>query len=292
MVPLTEPERAWVQKHPVVYWGADPKWPPFSCFDKQGRMTGIDVEVVKLLGKRTGLNLQLVKSSSWSETLGMATSDKIDFVGGIAQTEERERLHGLRFTEVFCNFPSVIVTRKETAFLTSLDHLKTKRIAVPKDYATTEELKKRYPTARFVLTDNEEQSMLAVAGDKADCTVLNIASASYVAHMRGLSNLKISGFSDLDFFLCMAVRKDDPELRSILEKGLATISPLEKEEIYAGYILPETRSAIDWRVWRRRVIYAILAGMAALTAVLCWNRSLKKEIRRRTATESALLAGA
>lgn len=289
VVPLTEVERAWVQKHPVVYWGADPKWPPFSYFDKQGRMAGIDVEVVKLLGQRTGLNLQLVESSSWPETMRMAISNQIDFVGGIARTEERERLHGLRFTEVFCNFPTVIVTRKETPFLTSLNDVRMKRIALPKDYATTEELEKRYPSAHFVITDNEEQSMLAVAGDDADCTVLNLASASYVEHMRGLTNLKISGFSDLDFFLCMAVRKEEPELRSILEKGLATIDPKDKEEIYERYIPTETRSEINWRTWRRRVIYAVLAGMVGLTAVLCWNRSLTKEIRRRTATETALL---
>ena len=286
---LSSAERAWVEKHPVIYWGVDPQWPPFSSLDKNGRMTGIDVDLVELLAKRTGLNIQLVNTRSWSETLRKVAAGEIDFVGGIARTDERERLLGLRFTEVFCNFPTAIVTRKDMPFLTSMSRLKSKRIALPRDYATTEELQKRYPDAHFVITDDEEQCMLMVAGNNADATIVNLASASYVVHMRGLTDLKISGFTDVDFYLSDAVRKDEPELHSILEKGLASISASEKEAIYANYIIPETRSEIEWRVWRRRAIYSILAGAVALMAVLFWNRSLAQEIRLREAAETALL---
>ncbi|MDB6064033.1 MAG: Histidine kinase [Pedosphaera sp.] len=288
-VVLSESEQAWVQKHPVVYWGTDPRWPPFSCFDKEGRIYGINVEMVKLLAKRTGLNMQHVKTPTWPETLQKAGTGEIDVVAGITRTEERKRMYGLKFTEVFCTFPTAIVTRKEMRFMMPLDEIMSKRIAMPRDYASTEELQRRYPNAHFVITDNEEQSMLMVAGNKADATVLNLASASYVAHMRGLSNLKISGFTDFDFFLSMAVRKDAPELHSILEKGLATINARDKEAIYAASIIPETRNAMDWRVWRRRAIYAVLAGAVASTAVLFWNRSLAREIRRRNTVEIALL---
>ncbi|MDB6017046.1 MAG: Histidine kinase [Pedosphaera sp.] len=286
---LSESERAWVQKHPVVYCAVDPQWPPFSCYDKQGRIVGINVEMVRLLAKRTGLNIQLVRTPNWSETLRKAGTGEIDFVGGIAHTEKRKRIHGLQFTEVFCNFPTAIVTRNDMPFLTSLNELKSKRIAVPRDYATTEELQKRYPDAHFVITTNEEQSMLMVADNQADATVLNLASANYVVRTRGLTNLKISGFSDLVFFLILAVRKDAPELHSILEKGLATMEPREKETIYAGYIVPETLNAINWRVWRRRTIFLAFAGVAALTVVLFWNRSLAREIRQRKTAETALL---
>jgi signal transduction histidine kinase len=287
---LNDAERAWLQKHPVVYWGADPHWPPFSSLGKQGRLSGIDVDVINLVAHRAGLNLKLIETPTWSETLARATAGQIDFVGGIAHTEERERLRGLRFTKAFCTFPTAIVTRKDMPFMTSLEDLRFKRIALPRDYATTEELQKAYPQAHFVITGTEEQSMLVVAGGQADATVLNLASASYVAHMCGLANLKISGFTDLDFFLRMAVSKDEPELLSILEKGLATLDKHELESIYAGYINPETRNAINWRVWRRRTLYSILIGSGALIAALLWNRSLAREIQRREKAESALLA--
>src|SRR5262249_32140845 len=155
-----------------------------------------------------------------------------DFIGGIAKTEKRTRLLGLQFTEVYCDFPTAIVTRKDMPFFTSMHALKSQRVALPRGYATTEELLKLYPGARVVLTENEEESMLSVASNSADATVLNLASACYVVHTRGLVNLKISGFSEINFFLSLGVRPGAPELRSILQKGLATISPHEKWEIY------------------------------------------------------------
>src|SRR5581483_10866767 len=225
---------------------------------------------------------------NWSETLQKAAAGEIDFVGGIARTEERERLLGLHFTEVFCDFPTAIVTRKDMPFLTTMSSLKTQRIAVVRDYATTELLRKRYPDAHFVVTDSEEQSMLMVAANKADATVVNLASAGYVVHMRGLTDLKISGFTKADFFLSLAVRNGAPELHSILEKGLATIDDREKETIYASYIVAETRHEINWKVWRRRAIYAVLLGAVTTLLVLLWNRSLVRQIRLREAAETDL----
>lgn len=277
-----------MHEHPVVYWAADPHWPPFSTLDNQGRISGIDVEIVKLLASRTGLNIKFVPTRDWTETLLKAKSGEIDFIGGIARTEERERMLNLRFTEVFCKFPTAIVTSKKSPFLVSLHTLRSSRVALPRDYATTEEFRRNYPQVRIVLTDNEAQSMLAVAENKADSTVVNLASACYIVHTYGLSNLKISGLSEVDFFLSVAVRHDDPQLLSILSKGLATIGPLEKEDIYAAYITPETLNAINWRTWRRRLTYSAIAGGALLAAVLLWNRRLSREIKRRTVAEASL----
>jgi signal transduction histidine kinase len=285
---LTESERAWVQRHPVVTWGVDPQWPPFSSFDERGKIGGIDVDMVRLIASRTGLELRFVPTRNWTETLNKASTGELDFVGGIARTEERDRLLGLRFTHAFCHFPTAIVTRKEMPFLTCMQDLKSRRVALPRNYATTEALQRLYPDTPLMMTTNEEESMLAVAASKADATALNLASAGYIVHMRGLSNLKISGFTEADFFLSLAVRQDLPELYSILEKGLASVGPREKEAIYAAYITTQTRRAIDWKVWRRRLIYSLAAGTAISLAMLLRNRRLTREIGRRKAVEASL----
>jgi light-regulated signal transduction histidine kinase (bacteriophytochrome) len=101
--------------------------------------------------------------------------------------------------------------------------------------------------------------------------------------------LKISGFTELDFFLSLAVRKSAPELHSILEKGLATVNPREKEAIYADYIHLDTRKEIEWKTWRRLAIYALLAGAVGLTGMLLWNRRMGREIQRRKGAESELV---
>jgi signal transduction histidine kinase len=285
-VTLTEAEKAWMQRHPVVHWGVDPHWPPFSKIDEHGQITGIDAELIQLLTKRTGLNIQLVRTMTWSETYEMAKVGQIDFVSGFVKTQER--LNGFNFTRPYGTFPLTIITRKDSPFLTSISQLSSNRIAAPRDYAVTARLMDVYPDTKFLLTDNAEQAMLMVAGNEADATVETLAIASYVVHMRGLSNLKISGLTHVDLALRLGVRKDLPELVSILDKGLATIDAKEQEEIYARYILPETLGNFKWRLWRQRLIYSILAGAGAVAAVLIWNRRLAHEIEQRKHAEKEL----
>jgi len=288
-VVLNEAEKAWEQKHPVVYWGVDPQWPPFSSYDKRGLITGIDVEIVNLIAKRTGLNMVFVRTASWPETIRKVTTGEIDVVAGIARTEQREQVLGLAFTEVFCQFPRAIVTRRDMPFVLLMSELRTKRIVLPRGYALTEEVQRGYPELKLILTDTEEQSMLMVAGNKADVTALNLASAGYIVHMRGLANLKISGFTQRDFILSLAVRKSTPELHTILQKGLDAINARDKEAIYANYIHPDTLKEIDWKTWRRRAIYAVFAGAAGLAGLLLWNRKMANEIKMRKAAENALV---
>jgi signal transduction histidine kinase len=288
-VPLTDAEKAWVQRHPVVYWGVHPHWPPFSSFDEHGRASGINVELVELIAKQAGLKLKLVRTSSWTETLTNASTGEMHFIGGIARTERREQVYHLHFTEPYCNFPTAIITRKDSPFLTSLDDLtKSATLALPRNYASTKTILENYPDARIIRADTEEDCMLMVAANKADATVLNLASATYVTHTRGLTNLKISGFTDIDFFLTLGVHQDSPELASILEKALASIDKKEQEAIYAKYLLPETLQEFSWKVWRQRLIYSVFFAAVALTAVLFWNRRLAREIKQRKLAEKEL----
>ena len=173
-VTLSEPEREWLQKHPVITGAVDPKWPPFSSYDKQGTPSGITVETVRLVASRTGLNVKLLRTADWSETLRKASTGEIDFVAGIAQTEQRERVNKLRFTDPFCKFPTAIITHKETPFVTTVHDLLLRRIAVPRDYAATEELMKCHPDAHYLLTETEEESMLLVWAAKPTppCSIL------------------------------------------------------------------------------------------------------------------------
>jgi signal transduction histidine kinase len=286
---LTEAEKAWIQKHPVVYWGVDPHWPPFSYYDKQGQMRGIDAEIVELVAKRTGLNMQLVRTTSWPDTLHKISTGGVDVVAGIARTEQREQVLKLAFTEVFCRFPTAIVTRQDMPFAMLMSQLRTKRIVLTRGFVQAEEFQRLYPDVKVTLTDSDEQSMLMVAGNQADVTALNLASAAYIVHMRGLANLKISGFTQREFFLSLAVKDSTPELHSILEKGLETINPREMEAIYGHYIHPDTLKEIDWKTWRRRAVYAVLAGAVGLAGLLLWNRKMANEIKRRKDAENALV---
>jgi signal transduction histidine kinase len=127
-----------------------------------------------------------------------------------------------------------------------------------------------------------------VAHGQADATVQNLAAASRAIRLDGLTNLKISGVTRYEFPLRFAVRKDAPELASILNKALATVTPDEQETIYAAHLTPDIGKARDWGMWRRRALYAAALGTGVAVLLLLWNTALKHQIRSRKKAEADL----
>jgi ABC-type amino acid transport substrate-binding protein len=249
-IKVTAAEEQWIQTHPQVRWGFDPDWPPFSSFDSYHRLTGIDADLTRLVARRTGLQLSMVSGASWADVYAKAIAGDVDFLSATAKTDERQA--AFDYTTAYAAFPVVVVTRNEAPFLTTMPDLRSLTIAAARDHVITEQLKRDFPTSRLILTDNPEQALKLVAHGSADATVQNLAVACRAIRLNGLTNLKLSGITHYEFPLRFAVRKDAPELTSILNKGLATITADEQETIFAAHLTPDIGKARDWSAWRRR----------------------------------------
>lgn len=285
-VHLTAAEQAWLGKHPVVRWGEDPDWPPFSQYDSHHNLVGIDADVVRLAAARVGLRVTPVQANSWSDVVDKAKEGQVDFLSETAETPER--LHSFDYTLQYGAFPVVIIARRGAPFLTPAADLRFLTIAMPREDVVTLGLERDYPTAHFVLTDTAEQAIKLVSLDKVDVAVQNLAVACRVIRLDGLSNLKISGVTRYEYPLRIAVRNDMPELASILNKALGAITPDEEERIYATHLTPDVANARNWGEWRRLALGSIWIGGIIIGAFLFWNYCLMRQIRRRKLAEAAL----
>ncbi len=283
---LTDAEHEWIRAHPHVRWGADPDWPPFSSFDRKGQLIGIDADITRLAAARAGLDLTLVRAANWSEMLAKAKAGEVDFLSGTARMPGH--LEHFDFTHHYGSFPVVIITRDERPFMTPATDLPSMKVAVVRDDAVTTQLEEDFPTAHFVAVDTAAEALQLVTRKKADATVQNLAVATRVIRVNGLTNLKISGITRYELPIRFAVRKDAPELLSILNKSLETLMPQEEERIYAAHLTPEIGKSRDWGVWRRRALYTAAFASAITSLVLAWNFFLDREIRRRRRAEAAL----
>src|SRR5437867_3142985 len=71
-VSLSDEERRWIVRHPVIRVGITPNWAPFSSFTDEGMPKGIDLEILRAIQQRTGLKFEIVPTRSWAETLKLA----------------------------------------------------------------------------------------------------------------------------------------------------------------------------------------------------------------------------
>ncbi len=133
-------------------------------------------------------------------------------------------------------------------------------------------------------------ALKAVSLGSADATILNLANVTYLIEKNGLTNLKIAAPTSYgNYNLSIAIRKDWPELASIFNKGLETISQKKHNEIRQKWIAVRYEHGIRLRDVIKWLLLISLFSTILLTAFYFWNRILKKEINERELAEESLV---
>ncbi len=287
-IELTDTEKTWIQDNPVVYFGYDPGWGPFSYRDTQGEFAGIDRDFLNLLEKRLGLKFRPVHARSWPEAYEAAKTGAVDFLVSTAQDAGRER--DFIFTRPYNSFPMAIVARHESPVLSSIEDLRGRRIALAEGYVGSLTMEREHPQIQRVMVKSMEDAFLAVASGRADVAVTNIANANYIIKSLGLTNLKIAGVMPYLFDLRYAVRKDLPVLRDILDKGVASLSTRDRQKIVGQWVGVEYERIVRWDYVMRWVMGGVLVVGAFICIMIWHNRSLRSELAQRGRVQRELEA--
>jgi two-component system sensor histidine kinase/response regulator len=273
----TEDELAFMKDNPVIRLGVDPGFVPFEFIDEDDQYKGIVADYLALISERTGLKFEVAKGLTWPETYDMAVAGDIDALPAIGRTSERED-HFL-FSEPYYYYKRVIVTRDEDNHISGIDDLKGYTVAVQRNSSHHSYLLS-YPNINLSLYDSVEAALTAVATGTEKAFIGNLATTDYLIRSRGMTNLRFVSFeAEKQQALYFASRKDWPELISIVNKALNSISDTERQAINRKWIELETH--MDYRPIIR--IIAIVGSIIGV--VLCvsffWIVRLRKEVRRR-----------
>jgi PAS domain S-box-containing protein len=284
-VNLTADERRWISEHPEIRLGIDPEFAPFEFIGEDGSYQGMASDIVELMNKRLGLNMRVVHTTLWKEAVEMTRSRDLDVLPCVGASEERKAF--LSFTQPYISFHRVIVTRLDSTFYGQLDELSTLRVAVQENTSQHAFLKERssllpllYPTFLDTLT--------AVAQGEADCAVGNAATTAYWIKKLGLGNLKlVVPENDTGEYLRFGVRNDWPELVSILDKGIASLTEEEILAIRRKWMDVDIQPGLDMRRAAAVAALVMLLCLPVLLVITLKNRRLRREIASRLAAEAA-----
>ena len=279
--PLTTKEREWLKQHEdKITFALETNYAPFAFVDKNGKSSGLATEYLKLIQKKLGFSLQEKQFESFNDIIESAKKNEVDIVNAVTETEIRSRY--LLFTKPFIEIPNVIIVKKDNFEYLTVEKLKTFKVSTVKNYAITEYLSKNYSYLNMDLVSDDLTALLSVSFNRTDCAILDLATASYLIDENGITNLRVAGDAGYNIKLSIASRKDWPILNQILNKGLAAIRVHERESIRNKWISIEQanffKSGTFWGI-----IISITSGfLFCLLTVLIWNRTLKKQVFKRT----------
>jgi len=285
---LTPEELSWLDKKLTVRVGVT-DYPPYIIIKSNEAPQGIVIEYLKLIGKRSGVTFKFeVTNPPFAEFLeSMERFQGPDMTPAIMPTPEREQF--LSFSETYISSPYVIFIREYDKPILDINGLAGKTVAIPRGFVVHDKLARDYPEISLSLFDSDEKALQAVAVGQADAYIGNLTVASHIIHRNGFSSLQVTAAGPLkEQSLSMGNRKDWPELTSIINKALASITEEEKTDILSKYFAVRYEQGID----KAKVLkWVLVFGGAALGIVLIflfWNRRLSREIGKRMQTEKNL----
>jgi diguanylate cyclase (GGDEF)-like protein len=166
-------------------------------------------------------------------------------------------------------------------------------VAVVENYAIHELLNKNHPDISLLLVDSPNAGLEAVANGQAYAYIDNVAVVGQLLNTTGLTNLHINGEAPYKADVAMAVRKDWPELHSILQKALNTIDTNTHNRLTERWIQPAYQPKTDWHT---QAIIAIplfiifMVGLIYLTKLHRLNTRLSQTNQTLKDTQEQLQA--
>jgi signal transduction histidine kinase len=286
-VTLSPEERQWITRHPILRVGVSTNWAPFSYTLPDGSLNGIDIDLLNIISRRTGLRFELIPYESREAVA--ANWDKLDMVCSVGHSPLREQV--AEFTREYSMTPLVIVEREGEETYGTAAVLGNRRLALPRRHLTTQIATNRLPSAQVIFTATQQESFELVAKKKADATIANLFIASQYLNSHPHIKLAISGvLANSSISLRMAVHRDlDGGLPlAILDKGLASISQGFLDHVISKHLLFGLESSPRARLLRKRAMQVLIAaGIAGLLLTL-WNLFMRREIRARRKAEAEL----
>ena len=237
-IEMTPEERAWASEHPVVRIAFDGDYAPYSFRDSEGEFKGISVDFVEEMAARAGLRFERYPEGEWHDIFEAGKERRVDVIATMVKTSEREEWFS--FTRPYLSVVPYIVTRSERSDIQSRDDIASKTVALVEGYSTTQQVLSSFPGVRPLFVPTLTQAVEAVAASRADAAIMPIGMAQHIVAARSLSGLAFAApFPQTRCEERFAVRKDWPELRSILEKALASIPDDVRQHIFLHWTSPE-----------------------------------------------------
>ncbi len=282
---LSEDERRWLRDHAdQLILAPTPDFPPLEIIDEQGRFTGYAGDLFARVQELLGVRFKVVRLQNWDAIVQAGRRREIAMTSLAQRTPERDAFW--QFTSVFLEVPTVMITGRTVKRNLTLDDLAGYKVGVVKSFAVTEYLKEKIPHTPLVVVDENSVGLRQVAVGDLDVLITELPSAVWMIEREGLTGLRVAGTTGFSYRYSIASRNDWPMLGRLLQRALDAIPEAERQAIYHRWIRLEAGGAVNIRV----VATVGTVILAILLAVMLWNRSLRREVQRRTASLETTLA--
>ncbi|MBM9613826.1 transporter substrate-binding domain-containing protein [Desulfobulbus rhabdoformis] len=283
VINLTVPEKRYLHEHKLLKICVDPSWPPLDFIDGSGKHSGLSSDLIKTIAERLDLSLKLIPTNNWKDSLATIKKKGCDIIPLMNKTKESQGF--LDFTRPYFDFATVIATRKDSSFIGDYFELYGKTLALQAHYFITEFVRTHHPEINIIEVENTRTALKLVSEHKAFATIDSLPAVVNIIETMALENIKIVGTVPQENSMKMGVRKGEPPLYSILDKGVASLTEREKVGLYKKWLDIE----VEKQFVDRTLLIRIGVAVALFLLFLTWRHiSLRMYAKRLKALNEKL----
>jgi ABC-type amino acid transport substrate-binding protein len=201
-------------------------------FQDDALKPGFDRELLEGFARLHGLEVRTVPIAAWDELAAALVAGRGDVIAGrYTVTEARRRL--IAFTREVFPTRNVVVTRKPTPVVTTLDELLRERIGTVRGSSMLDALlAARVPAKRIDDSLKPGGQVTALVSGKVSAVVMGVENA--IAEQRRDGALQLGLFLGPPASLAYGVRRDDVELLRALD---AYIDNARKSSVWSRLVV-------------------------------------------------------
>ena len=272
---MTDAERAWASRHPVVRVGVQRLGRPYDFIDEAGQWQGFGATLLKRFSLAAGLRLEPVLLDAALEPEQALRDGVVDLVSSFPLGPGTS-MAGLATTRAYDSFPwSFVRAERSDAQSVSIATTPWRMRRVVPDAMLTD--------AELVPSTTTADALRAVMAGRADAALINAVAAEDLgdryAHVRLSIDPATAGIERIGF----AVPRGNRPLATMLDRYLASYSPRELARLAS-----RSRPLTIVLGYEKRAVIGLASGAAAIAlgviAALGWA------YRRTQAARAAAVA--
>lgn len=268
-------ERAWMrQSPPIRVWLMDNLY-PYGALDHDGQLTGMTVDMLAKVSKRTGLSFEFIRFDSDRQRDKAIRSGRLDLIGAISRPVAER--YGLRPSVPYATDDIyVILTHQGEESIDSLQSLAGKRLGITRYNPLADQLE----DSRLTIMESAEEAMQAVEGGRLDAAIVPLYFARHALDNDPRTRLRIAGPADDEpIRMGFASQPGNEMLMNILDKTLLAIPPNELAMV--SYEWRNRKLPVPGFIERHaHAFYLLFAVLFALALVLLYRNLMLKRLAR------------
>lgn len=203
-------------------------FPPYQ-FQRHGQPKGFDIDVIKVIAKRRGMNLIFLQDD-WDLVVNKLRFGEIDFIAGMEVNEIRKRLFD--FTPPYYHRYDVVFIKEDDMDTKTIEDLYNQIITGDRHSFIERDWQKKgiNNKIRIMQTDNKRESMKLLRSGKTKAAIMPEAVGKYLAKQMGFK-IKILVNPDPGSPVAIAVKKGNQDVLNELDTALQDL--MKDDEIKA-----------------------------------------------------------